>query len=96
LEENGVRIPGFVRVGRLERDASIFETQVVLTDEQVQILRQWARGRSLPARQVERARLVLMAAEGKQDLEIACEIGISSQKAVRWRKGFLEFLGWPV
>jgi hypothetical protein len=29
--------------------------QVVLTDDQEQILRQWARGRSLPARQVERA-----------------------------------------
>jgi len=65
--------------------------QVVLTDGQEQILRQWARGRSLPARQVERARVVLLAAEGKQDLEIAAEIGISNQKAARWRKRFLEF-----
>ena len=65
--------------------------QVVLTDGQEQTLRQWARGRSLPARQVERARVVLLAAEGKQDLEIAAEIGISNQKAARWRKRFLEF-----
>ena len=65
--------------------------QVVLTDDQEQILRQWARGRSLSARQVERARVVLLAAEGKQDLEIASEIGISNQKAARWRKRFLKF-----
>ncbi len=43
-----------------------------------------------PARQVERARVVLLAAAGKQDLEIAAEVGISNQKAARWRKRFLE------
>src|SRR6266436_2380083 len=51
---------------------------------------QWARGRSLPTRQVERARVVLLAAAGKQDLEIASAVGISNQKAARWRKRFLE------
>ena len=65
--------------------------QIVLTQDQKQTLQQWARGRSLPARQVERARVVLMAAAGKQDLEIAAEIGISNQKAARWRKRFLQF-----
>ena len=65
--------------------------QIVLTQDQRQTLQQWARGRSLPARQVERARVVLMAAAGKQDLEIAAEIGISNQKAARWRKRFLLF-----
>jgi transposase len=64
--------------------------QIVLTQDQKQILHQWARGRSLPARLVERARVVLMAAAGKQDLEIAAEIGISNQKAARWRKRFLQ------
>jgi transposase len=34
--------------------------------------------------------LVLLAAAGKQDLEIASEIGISNQKAARWRKRFLK------
>ena len=65
--------------------------QIVLTQDQKQTLQQWARGRSLPARQVERARVVLMAAAGKQDLEIATEIGISNQKAARWRERFLQF-----
>jgi transposase len=63
---------------------------VELTEDQERALRQWARGRSLPARQVERARVVLLAAAGKQDLEIAAEIGISNQKAARWRKRFLK------
>src|ERR1039457_1677257 len=62
---------------------------VELTEDQERALQQWARGRSLPARQVERARVVLLAAAGKQDLEIAAEIGISNQKAARWRKRFL-------
>jgi transposase len=31
-----------------------------------------------------------LAADGKQDLEIAAEIGISNQKAARWRKRFLQ------
>jgi transposase len=65
--------------------------QIVLTQDQKQTLQQWARGRSLPARQVERARVVLMAAAGKQDLAIAAEIGISNQKAARWRKRFLQY-----
>lgn len=63
---------------------------IVLTEDQERTLQQWSRARSLPARQVERARVVLLAAAGKQDLEIAAEIGISNQKAARWRKRFLK------
>ena len=63
---------------------------VKLTEDQDRTLQLWARARSLPARQVERARVVLLAAAGKQDLEIAAEIGISNQKAARWRKRFLK------
>jgi transposase len=65
-------------------------TPVELTKDERQTLQQWSRGRSLPARRVERARIVLLAADGKQDLEIAAEIGISNQKAARWRKRFLK------
>ena len=62
---------------------------VELTDEQRQTLEQWARGRSLPARQVERARIVLMAANGELDVTIATKLGITNQKAARWRARFL-------
>ena len=46
---------------------------VVLTNEQRKTLEQWARSRSLPVRQVQRAQIILLAADGRQDLEI--EIG---------------------
>jgi transposase len=67
---------------------------VALDPEQKQALEQWARARSLPLRVVERARIVLLAAVGKQDKEIAVEVGVSAQKAARWRNRFLE-LGMP-
>jgi transposase len=63
---------------------------VAINEEQRKTLEQWARGRSLPARQVERARIVLLAAEGKLDIEIAAELGITNQKSARWRSRFLE------
>jgi transposase len=63
---------------------------VELDAEQREVLEQRSRARSLPARMVERARIVLMAAAGKQDKEIAEELGISVQKAGRWRARFLE------
>ncbi len=63
--------------------------KVTLNGAQRKTLEQWSRGRSLPARLVERARIVLLAAAGKQDLEIASELGVSNQKAARWRKRFL-------
>jgi transposase len=67
---------------------------IALDSEQKQALEQWARARSLPMRLVERARIVLAAASGKQDKEIAAEVGVSAQKAARWRNRFLE-LGMP-
>ena len=60
-----------------------------LTSEQRDLLEQWARGRSLPVRVVERARIVLLAAAGKQDRDVAADLGITAQKAARWRKRFL-------
>ena len=63
---------------------------VTLDEQQQKTLERWARGRSLPARMVERSRIILLAAADKQDLEIAAELGISNQKAARWRKRFLD------
>lgn len=63
---------------------------VLLTPEQRAALEQRARARSLPARTVERARIVLRAADGQQDVQIAQELGITPQKAARWRHRFLD------
>jgi transposase len=62
---------------------------VKLSAEQREALEQRSRARSLPARVVERARIVLLAAEGKQNKEIAAQLGMSEQKAARWRNRFL-------
>ena len=63
---------------------------IELNPEQQKILEQQARARSLPARLVERARIVLRAAAGLQDKQIAGELGITPEKAARWRNRFLE------
>ena len=67
---------------------------VVLSTEQRKTLEQWARSRSLPIRQVQRAQIILLAADGMQDLGIAAALNISNQKAARWRKRFLQ-KGFP-
>jgi transposase len=60
----------------------------VIDSSQKAVLERWSR--SLPARQVERARVVLLASEGKTDLEIAAELRIGNHKVSRWRKRFLK------
>ena len=60
-----------------------------LTPEQQEALEQCARARSLSVRLVERARIVLLAAAGNQDKDVAAELRITAQKAARWRKRFL-------
>jgi transposase len=63
---------------------------VKLNAEQRRAAERLARGRSLPARIVERARIVLRAADGLQDKEIAQQLGITPEKAARWRNRFLD------
>ncbi len=55
------------------------------TDQDPKRLERWARGRSTPARLVLRARIVLMAAAGAQNLEIADRLGTSRQTVGLWR-----------
>lgn len=62
---------------------------VVLTDQQRSQLLAYARGRKTPARLVVRARIVLLAAEGKQDVEIAHQLSVVPRAAARWRARFL-------
>jgi hypothetical protein len=63
---------------------------VVLDKEGQGALGHLARGRSLPARLVERAHIVLRAAAGLQDQQIASELGITPEKAARSQPLF----GW--
>jgi transposase len=63
---------------------------VSLSPGQRALLEQHSRSRSLPVRMVERAHIILLAEAGKQNKEISEELGISVQKAARWRERFLK------
>jgi transposase len=63
---------------------------IVLNPEQRTALERLGRARSEPARVVERARIVLMAAAGLENKEIARSMGIMPETAARWRGRFLK------
>ena len=62
---------------------------VVLNPEQRQALERMARARSMPARLVERARIVLLAADGVENKQIARRMNLTEKKTARWRGRFL-------
>jgi transposase len=64
--------------------------KVVLNEEQKQSLERMARARSLPARVVERAGIVLLAAADLENQQIAEQLSITAEKVARWRNRFLE------
>jgi transposase len=49
----------------------------------------WSRGRSLPHRQVVRARIVTLAADGVENQDIAKVLGVSRPTVQLWRERFL-------
>ena len=63
---------------------------VVLPEEDRQQLSAVARSRSLPHGVVMRARIVLLAAYGVPNTQIAQEVGLSQQSVCLWRKRYLE------
>jgi transposase len=62
----------------------------VLSADDVAWLRRQAAGALTPRRLVERCQIVLRAAEGETNEQIAAALGISRQKAARWRARFRE------
>jgi transposase len=64
--------------------------QITLSDADRTILERWSRGRSTQARLVTRACVVLAAAEGKQNKDIALELKIARGTVARWRDRFAE------
>ena len=61
---------------------------IVLTDEERATLTNWARSRTAPARLVTRARIVLAAAAGAENQDIAAELGLARGTVVTWRQRF--------
>jgi len=63
---------------------------LVLTPEQREQLESLASSRSLPAGLVMRARIILLSASGKTNLQIARQMGLTNATVGKWRQRFLE------
>lgn len=62
---------------------------IIVTDEQRNQLATAARGRSVSVRFAQRAAIILLAADGNQDIEIARQTGVQRQTVARWRDRFI-------
>lgn len=61
---------------------------ILLNDEERATLTTWARSRTAPARLVTRARIVLAAADGAENQDIAADLGLARGTVVTWRNRF--------
>jgi transposase len=61
---------------------------VTLSPEERKTLETWAASRTEPYRKVQRARVVLLAAEGRTNLAIAKEVGLARRMVIQWRERF--------
>jgi transposase len=64
--------------------------RITLSDADRTVLERWSRGRSTPARLITRARVVLAAAEGELNKDIAAELKITRGAVARWRDRFAQ------
>ena len=64
--------------------------RVVLTDDERTTLTKWSRGRSTPARVVLRAKIILLASDGRMNKDIAAELATSPKTVCLWRSRFVE------
>ncbi len=62
---------------------------VVLSEADRKRLESWERAQFTPQQVALRSRILLMAAQGKQDLEIADELNVNRHTPALWRKRFL-------
>ena len=63
---------------------------IELSEKEFKTLTSWSRGRRIATRLMKRAKIVLMAAEGRQNKAIAEFLGIDRRQASRWRRRFVE------
>ena len=64
--------------------------EIILSDDEVRELSRISKSRSVSVRLAERSRIVLLAAKGMTNEEIGDELGITRQKAGRWRDRYAE------
>jgi transposase/DNA-binding CsgD family transcriptional regulator len=61
---------------------------VALSESDRQELERWANAHKTPQQVAQRCRIVLAAAQGRQDKDIAANIGINQKTAALWRRRF--------
>jgi transposase len=66
---------------------------VFVTDRQRAVLETLSRSKTAPQRLVERARIVLMSAEGQLNFEQAAKLGVDRQRVRRWRHRWADAQG---
>lgn len=64
---------------------------IVLTVEQENELTRLARSRRTSVRLAQRARIALLAAQGRQNKDIAEQLGIGRVQVARWRERYLDW-----
>jgi transposase len=62
----------------------------LLTGDERSQLQVWTRSRLAQVRLAERARIILLAADGLGDKAIAAQLGCDRRTAARWRKRFID------
>lgn len=62
--------------------------KIHLSEEEQQTLTKWSRGRSTPARLVQRAKIILLAEQDLQNIDIAKMLGVMERTVGRWRGRF--------
>lgn len=63
---------------------------IVISVAVYQILSKFARSRTLPARQVERAKIFLLCADGLNNLQISEKVSIGQDSVSKWRTRFFK------
>lgn len=64
--------------------------QISLSTEEAQTLERLARGRKTSVRLAQRSSIILLAAQGRENREIAQELGVSRETVGRWRGRYAE------
>lgn len=65
---------------------------ILVSDSIYHILSKFSKSRTLPARQVERAKIFLLCADGLNNLQIAERVSIGQDSVSKWRTRFLNSL----
>ena len=65
---------------------------VVIPEAIRPVLSKFARSRTFPARQVQRAKIILLAADGLDNMQISKQVGLGQDSVSKWRSRFLKSL----